>query len=214
VRLPRRLPRSVTADELRLLLSAISRRRPAFSALLLRLTVILLFTTGLRIGELAAVRLSDIDWNDGIIQVRGKGNRERRVYLVGEEVRILLTRYFKARQRIAVTDALLVNQRGRAATPQYLRRRLRESAEDAELCRRVTPHMLRHAAATHLIEAGVDIRFVQKLLGHASIATTQMYTHVSDVSLQRTLARADTLKRVWTQKRATRSGTIAMVKSP
>jgi site-specific recombinase XerD len=196
IRLPRRLPRSITAEELRIVIKSVSTIGPKYLVLLLRLTILLLFTTGLRVGELTAVRLGDLDQDEGTIHVRGKGNRERRVYLVGREIRELLTRYLIAKRKITNSEILLVNADGRPVTSQYVRRRLSRTAERAGLSRRLTPHMLRHAAATHLIEAGVDIRFVQKLLGHASIATTQIYTHISDTSLKETLIRANTIKRV------------------
>jgi integrase/recombinase XerD len=197
VRLPRRLPRGVSAEELKCLLDAIGGEADGYGALLLRLTVTLLFTTGLRIGELAAVRLGDIDTVEGVIQVRGKGNRERRVYLVGREPKRLLERFLAMRRRLkSPAEELLLTPGGQPATPQYLRRRLIRAGKAAGLSRRITPHMLRHAAATHLVEAGVDIRFVQKLLGHASIATTQIYTQVSDNSLKEALSKADTLGRL------------------
>jgi len=198
VRLPRRLPRGVSADELKRLLSAIGDEKDGYPALLLRLAVVMLFVTGLRVGELTAVRLGDLDLTEGVIQVRGKGNRERRVYLTSPEVKRLLERYLTHRRRRAPMEAehLLIAPDGLPATPQYLRRHLHKAAKHAGIARPITPHMLRHAAATHLVEAGVDIRFVQKLLGHASIATTQIYTQVSDSSLREALARADTLGRV------------------
>ncbi len=197
VRLPRRLPRGVSAEELKRLLEAIGGEKEGFDALLLRLTVLLLFTTGLRIGELAAVRMADLDRVEGVIQVRGKGNRERRVYLIGRELLRLLERYVVLRHRLSSeAEELLLISTGKPATPQYLRRRLIRAGKAAGLSRRITPHMLRHAAATHLVEAGVDIRFVQKLLGHASIATTQIYTQVSDNSLKEALIRADTVGRL------------------
>jgi len=93
-------------------------------------------------------------------------------------------------------DWLLVKSDGFPETAQGVRRALIALAERASIVRRVTPHMLRHTAATQLIEAGVDIRFVQKLLGHASIATTQIYTQVSDSSLKETLERANTVERM------------------
>src|SRR5580658_1041306 len=88
---------------------------------------------------------------------------------------------------------LLVNRFGAPMKPQSVRSKLRRFAAEAGLERRVTPHMLRHTAATLLIETGVDIRFVQRLLGHASIATTEIYTHVTDEALRITLERADVL---------------------
>jgi len=196
VRLPRRLPKGVSAAELRHLLDAIGGEEGGFEALLLRLSVLLLFATGLRVGELVSVGLVDLDRIDELINVRGKGNRERRVYLVGDELLRLIDRYSVLRRQLGTTaDEFLVNSAGEALTTQYFRRRLVVASKRAGLARRITPHMLRHAAATHLVEAGVDIRFVQKLLGHASIATTQIYTQVSDSSLKAAIARADTFKR-------------------
>lgn len=197
IRLPRRLPRAISPDELRRLMAAIDKKERGFAAVTLRLAVVLMFTTGMRVGELATVRLSDIDQCEQVIQIRGKGDRERRVYLVGQEPRRLLDHYLRARRQMAPEfETLLVTGRGRPATTQWLRHHLRAAAEGAGLPRRVTPHMLRHTAATQLIEAGVDIRFVQKLLGHANIATTQIYTHVSDQSLREAVTRANVLGRL------------------
>lgn len=89
-----------------------------------------------------------------------------------------------------LTDRLLVTARGAAVTPPFVRKALRALAAEAEVKRTVTPHMLRHTAATRLLEAGVDIRFVQRLLGHQSISTTEMYTAVSDSSLKTVITAA------------------------
>jgi integrase/recombinase XerD len=98
------------------------------------------------------------------------------------------------RKREAASHApLFLNRHGTALKPQSVRSRLRRYARQIWLTRRITPHMLRHTAATLLIETGVDIRFVQRLLGHSSIATTEIYTHVSDEALRTTLERANVL---------------------
>jgi len=199
IRLPRRLPRALTVDEIRrLLVSAETEARlGGHSAILLHSAVITLFATGLRVGELVAVRLGDIDSVEGTILVRGKGNRERKVYLPPGHALKTLNSYLRVRKKMQPEhDWLLVKSDGFPETAQGVRRALIALAERASIVRRVTPHMLRHTAATQLIEAGVDIRFVQKLLGHASIATTQIYTQVSDSSLKETLERANTVERM------------------
>ena len=161
------------------------------------LAIVLMTATGIRVGELVNLRSGDIDLAAGAIRVRGKGKRERTVYVANAALLRLLKRHVSGRQAIApVNDPLFVNMRGRPLTTQALRQRLRKAAEAASITRRVTPHMLRHTAATLLIEEGVDIRFVQRLLGHASISTTEIYTHVSDVSLKDALSRADTIGRL------------------
>lgn len=203
IKLPRTLPRALSGDEIGLLIrraeheADVRHGQVPYRAQLMRFVVVCLFTTGLRVSELCGVHMADIDRQAAAILVRGKGNRERKVYLPSRHAATVLTDYLKARAASRPdSDKLLTSARGRPLTPQAIRRLIAELAARAGISRRVTPHMLRHTAATQLIEAGVDIRFVQKLLGHASIATTQIYTQVSDSSLKSTLARADTLGRV------------------
>lgn len=199
LRLPRRLPRALTSDEINHLLeiAEAEAKGPRFEACLMHFVVVTLFATGLRIGELASTLIGDVDAATGTIRVRGKGNRERAVYLPQGHATKTLNRYLRARAKFAPLHAhLVVSGSGASVTPQTIRRLLAALAVRAGISRRVTPHMLRHTAATQLIEAGVDIRFVQKLLGHASIATTQIYTQVSDASLRAALERANTVERV------------------
>lgn len=199
IRLPRRLPRALTVDEIRRLLIAAEAeaRSGGHLAILLHFAIVTLFATGLRVGELTAVHLGDVDASEGTIVVRGKGNRERKVYLPPGHALRTLVAYLRARKKMRPDhDHLLLKGDRNPETAQGLRRALVALAERASIERRVTPHMLRHTAATQLIEAGVDIRFVQKLLGHASIATTQIYTQVSDSSLKATLERANTVERM------------------
>lgn len=198
IRLPRRLPRALTTDEMRRLLRAVEHDRDgSHDGEMLHFIIVCLFVTGLRVGELTGAGISDVDPIEGTILVRGKGNRERRVFLTGGEAIGAFTRYVLSRTTVPTTSSrLLVTDGGTEVAAQYIRRRLISLAKRARIERRITPHMLRHTAATQLVEAGVDIRFVQKLLGHASIATTQIYTQVSDSSLRDTMERADTLARV------------------
>jgi Site-specific recombinase XerD len=198
VPLPRRLPRALTFDEARRLLRhSASRVTNDFDAAALHFAVTALFTTGLRVGELVQTRLMDVTATTATITVRGKGNRERRVFMSGSDAKAILKQYIALRTRIpSATDRLLVYANGRPFCEQGVRRRLAVLARRSGIARRVTPHMLRHTAATQLLEAGVDIRLVQTLLGHATISTTQLYTHVTDESLRHRLARANTLARV------------------
>ncbi len=188
VRLPRRLPRNLTQDELSALFGtrvANGCEESGIRNATLDLALELLFTTGIRIGELCSIQLQDIDFSSRIIAIKGKGNRERRVFLVDDQIKEQIIAYTKRRSETTPrTNVLLVTQRGTPATPDHIRKNLHQRIEGLNLPRKITPHMLRHTAATQLLENGVDIRFVQKLLGHASISTTEIYTHVSDVKLQ------------------------------
>ncbi len=187
IRIPARLPRCLTAAEMRLLLRAAGQADETTG-----LATLLMFATGVRVSELAAIRVQDIDLDQRSIRIQGKGSRERQVFLPNEAVTACLERYMTSAGRPpSATGSLLLNTRRRAVSAAGLRARLRALAEKAGLTRRVTPHMLRHTAATALLEAGVDIRFVQRLLGHQSIATTQIYTHVSDQALRSAVTRAD-----------------------
>ncbi len=196
VKLPKSLPRTLAAHELARLIEHVSRQQ-SFDGLAMHAAILLLIATGMRVGELAALRLADIDQQTGIIRVQGKGRRERQVFIPPGPVVAGLVDYLAIRPHIAsISQHLLIGTNGRGLTPQIIRLRLHRLAKGAGINRKVTPHMLRHSAATQLIEAGVDIRFVQKLLGHASIATTQIYTEVSDQALRETISRADTIGRL------------------
>ena len=187
IKLPKRLPRNLGKRDLRLLLQGVRNGDGSASAsrLLIQVTVELLLTTGIRVGEACSIRLRDIDLEGRTIRIMGKGSRERHVFLIDSQLLKLVRRYLKARASLSPpTDHLLVTTRGTQASTDYIRRKLHEVAKAAKVGRTVTPHMLRHTAATQLLECGVDIRFVQRLLGHSSIATTEIYTHVSDVALR------------------------------
>ena len=160
------------------------------------IAVLLMSCTGIRVGELVSIKLIDIDLINAKIKIHGKGSRERYVYVTNQQLLIFFQRYFQARMQFGNNpENLLLNSRGKPLTEQAIRLRLKKLSIDA-LGKKVTPHVLRHTAATLLIEQDVDIRFVQKLLGHQSIATTEIYTHVSDQSLIRVLNNANHLEGV------------------
>jgi len=148
--------------------------------------------TGVRVGELTSITLADIAADGGAVRVSGKGSRERTVFVGNRQLRENLRDYVFDRRLVArATDRLFVNRRGNPLTAQCLRLRLRKISDELDLSPRLTPHRLRHTAATLLLEEGVDIRFVQRLLGHSSISTTKIYTHVTDASLKAVVERAD-----------------------
>jgi len=192
IRLPKRLPRCLTAGELRILFRSRKSAPPAIA-----LAILLLFTTGMRVAELCSLRISDIDLDRRTLRIRGKGDRERQVFLVSSEVVAELKGYLRDRHRKGMPpEARLLSPTGEVPTTDRIRRGLRKIADAAGLTRRITPHMLRHSAATSLLDAGIDIRFVQRLLGHRSISTTEIYTHVSDERLKQAVSKANVLARL------------------
>jgi hypothetical protein len=157
----------------------------------------LLVVTGLRIGEITGLDVGDVSGAASRIRVRGKGNRERTVYVTNERLLLDFQTYWEWRYRVAgAASCLFVNSLGRRLTAPAFRKRLRTVSKKLVVDPHLTPHRFRHSAATLLIEEGVDIRLVQRLLGHASIATTELYTKVSDNSLVAAIERADTLSQV------------------
>jgi integrase/recombinase XerD len=193
----KRLPRALTRSEVSSLL--VSLPSVASSARVekpsLEIAVRLMVSTGIRVGELCRLRIEDVAPDGSSLRVHGKGARDRIAYISDVSLRLGLARLAKRNAVPARGGALFLNRYGSPMRPQSIRSKLRRHAADIGLVRRVTPHMLRHSAATLLIEQGVDIRFVQRLLGHSSIATTEIYTHVSDEALRTTLERADILGR-------------------
>jgi site-specific recombinase XerD len=193
IRLPKRLPRALDRGDLALLMKALSKPTKVgdFEEIRNKAATHLLLTTGIRVGELSEIRTSDLSISNESIVIHGKGNRQRLVYLTLRSVRRVLEKYIVNRDKLRVpTDRLFVSIDGKPFQPSHVRPILAEIAKRAQLSRHVTPHMLRHTCATYWLEAGLDIRYVQKLLGHHSISTTEIYTHVSDQSLREALARA------------------------
>ena len=147
----------------------------------------LLYASGLRVSEMVSLRLSDVNIDAGLVTCLGKGSKERSVP-VGSAAIEWIRRYLPARRRIlkdAPQDRLFVTLRGAPVTRQMYWRRLVDYGERAKLGR-ITPHMLRHTFATHLLEHGADLRSVQMMLGHGDISTTQIYTHVTNERLRET----------------------------
>ncbi len=153
-------------------------------------------STGVRVHEVVGFRCPDIDLSGRVIRLVGKGRHERQVFLTNDWITSLTDAYLEVRASLPATHSrLLFNLHYAPLTTAAMRSRLAKAGSAAGLDVHVTPHMLRHTAATQLIEAGVDIRYIQRLLGHASLSTTEIYTHVSDHALRRVVSDADILGR-------------------
>lgn len=160
------------------------------------LAVVLMIATGVRVNEVVSLKCEDIDLPSRSLRIIGKGRRERHVFLTNDGVADFTRAYLEARSTLGLKHPqLLFNFHYQPFTTYAMRARLAEAARRSGLRVRVTPHMLRHTAATQLIEAGVDIRYIQRLLGHASLSTTEIYTHVSDRALRRVVTEADVVGR-------------------
>lgn len=184
--LPRALPVTLSASQVEALLAAPDVGDPV--GLRDRAWLELMYATGLRVSESVELPLHAYSAQQGLVQVMGKGRRERLVP-VGDEAAHWLARYLReARPQLAgsrAEEALLLSRRGRAMTRQNAWQRIRRHAMSAGISGKLSPHSLRHAFATHLLDHGADLRAVQMLLGHSSLDTTQIYTHVARARLKR-----------------------------
>ncbi|MGH2630434.1 MAG: site-specific tyrosine recombinase XerD [Actinomycetota bacterium] len=179
-KLPRSLPHPLAVDEVARLLDAPDRETPA--GLRDRAILELLYGAGLRVSELTGLDVDDVDLDEGAVRVLGKGGKEREVPLgryAREAVAAYLTRARPSLVAGSARGALFLNQRGGRLSRQSCDRMIRAAARAAGIDRHVSLHTLRHSFATHLLEGGADVRVVQELLGHASVATTQIYTLVT-----------------------------------
>ncbi len=193
IRLPKRLPRAIPRhDVVRLLRSCepCSKQIDRDTELALRL----LITTGVRVSELCGIDIADIAPDGASIRIKGKGSRERMVFVSNLNLQQRLRAARDLKSSAAASEPFFLSRRKVRLSPQAFRIRLHRLRASSGLATRITPHCLRHTAATLLLEAGVDIRFVQRLLGHASISTTEIYTRVVDESLKSALLKADPLR--------------------
>jgi integrase/recombinase XerD len=184
-RRPARFPRTISETQVEALLAAPDESVPL--GLRDRAMFELLYATGLRVTELVNLKLAELSLSEGLVRVVGKGSKERIVPL-GEVARDWVERYLKrARPQLLagrVADAVFVTQRGDAMSRQMFWVLVKRYAARAEIQAPLSPHGLRHAFATHLLNHGADLRVVQMLLGHADISTTQIYTHVARARLK------------------------------
>ena len=181
------LPKTIPLPTIELLLTTIYQQRLSAkttyqkrNALRDAAVIELLFATGIRISELCSLKKSDVNLTDRTILIYGKGRKERRLLLGNEDVIQVLEEYSAAfSEEIQACNHFFVNQSGNALSDQAVRRMIQKYASLAGIDLHITPHMFRHTFATSLLEADVDIRYIQEMLGHSSINITEIYTHVT-----------------------------------
>lgn len=183
--LEQKLPKVLSIEEVDALIAAPDRSKPQGIRDVAMLE--LLYASGMRISELIELDLEDVHLTMGFVRVFGKGGKERIVPL-GRGALNAVSKYLeRARYELQgsypKTSALFINQRGKRLTRQGCWKLIKQHAQTANIQKELTPHVLRHSFATHLIENGADLRAVQEMLGHADISTTQIYTHISKTRL-------------------------------
>jgi len=188
-KLRRKLPDTLSYDEISSIIAAIDlstpegqRNKAIFETL---------YSCGLRVSELTGLRISDMFMDDGFVKVKGKGNKERLVPIGDSAINYIKIYKELVRSHIAVQkgfeDHLFLNRNGRALSRVYIFMLIKQLAEKAGIKKSISPHTFRHSFATHLIEGGADLRAVQEMLGHESITTTEIYTHIDREFLRATL---------------------------
>jgi integrase/recombinase XerD len=183
-RLGKFLPKTLSEHQVEALLEAPDTQEPI--QLRDKAMLEVLYATGLRVSELVGLRLGQLSTVQGVVRITGKGNKERLVPL-GEEALSWIQQYLRTGRVMLLkqqSDVLFPSSRGRQMTRQTFWHRIRHYAVQAGIEQNLSPHTLRHAFATHLLNHGADLRVVQMLLGHSDLSTTQIYTHVATQRLQ------------------------------
>lgn len=191
-KLPRALPRNLTIDEIFALLDRIEA--PDLAGLRDRAVLEMLYATGLRVGELVSLRLDHVDLAGALVRVLGKGGKER-IVPFGSKAAAALRVWLQASASLRGSgdgsgEPVFLNLRGGALTDRSVRRILDRRLREAAVLGHYSPHALRHSFATHLLGSGAELRAIQELLGHASLSTTQRYTHVDVDALMRVYDKA------------------------
>ncbi len=176
----RKLPDVLAVDEIQAIIEAIDLSRK--EGIRNRAILETMYSCGLRVSEVVGLRKSCIDEVEGMVKVIGKGNKER-IIPIGELALDTIARYIEEYRNFldietGYEDTLFLGRRGRELTRQMVFTMLRRTAHEAGIRKQVSPHTFRHSFATHLMESGADIRVVQEMLGHSSVSTTEIYTHL------------------------------------
>lgn len=195
---PQVLPMVMTINEVKKILSKLYEELNSnaktdtytYKAQIRNIAIIeLLFATGIRVSELCNLKITDIDIKTGVIKVFGKGSKERIIQICDSEIKTLLRKYRRLYASSANKDGnFFINRLGQAISTQSVRLMLHQYAQKAGVIKKVTPHTFRHTFATLLLEENVDIRYIQNMLGHSTITTTQIYTHINTGSQKKILA--------------------------
>ncbi|OEG71826.1 hypothetical protein ATZ36_12520 [Candidatus Endomicrobiellum trichonymphae] len=177
-RIPENLPNILTFDEVNLLLDSVNGNDEMH--IRNKAMLELLYATGLRVSELINLKFSDINLEDCFLRIIGKGSKERLVPF-GNKAKFFIGIYLKKRKPcLSVDDHIFISRLGKKLSRIEFWRQLKNIAKNAGINKNITPHTLRHSFSSHLLKGGADIRFVQEMLGHASITTTQIYTHLDN----------------------------------
>jgi integrase/recombinase XerC len=179
-----RLPSVLTADDAQRLMEAPRVKKTEDHGIGLRDQAVLetLYSTGIRASELIGMNHDDIDHHDRLIRIRGKGRKER-VVPVGQKALDVISAYVRSKRTSVELSAVFIGPSGKRLTARTVQRILENYRKKLGLAQKASPHTLRHSFATHMLESGADLRAIQELLGHASLSTTQRYTHLNLDSL-------------------------------
>ena len=185
-RIKRKLPVFLSVEEIDLILSFIDRSTPEGERNIAMLET--LYSCGLRVSELISLKLTNLHINEGFISVIGKGNKERLIPIGKSALKLIQNYVTNHRNHIAIKknseDMIFLSKRGTPITRQMVFYVLKDLAEKAGIKKQLSPHTFRHSFATHLVEGGADLRAVQEMLGHESITTTEIYTHLDQYFLR------------------------------
>ena len=181
----KKLPTVLSIEEVENLLNVLSDDTPL--ELRNKTMIELAYSSGLRVSELVDLKLGNLHLNNGFIEIFGKGNKER-IVPVGEEAIYLINKYLETARLLYVNnkskDYVFLTRRGTNMSRQMFFEIIREKAKLAGITKEISPHKLRHSFASHLLERGIDLRLIQELLGHESISTTEIYTHINNTKLK------------------------------
>jgi integrase/recombinase XerC len=181
-KIPRSLSRFLNQDEARVLVE--SPDKEDILSIRDRAILELLYSSGLRVAEIASLRIRDINFENEILKVKGKGSKER-IVPFGKMAKEALEKYISRRSELSVrnklieSDVVFLNYKGEPITTRSIDRIVKKYRLKAGIAKEISPHVLRHSFATHMLEGGADLRVIQELLGHSSLSTTQNYTHIT-----------------------------------
>ena len=195
-KLPSRLPVVLSVEEIESILNIIDLSLPEGHRD--KAIIELLYSCGLRVSELVNLRISDMFFDEAFIRVIGKGDKQRLIP-IGDPAIAAIEFYLKQRTHITPntkdSDILFLSRRGRCMNREMVFLIVKREAENAGITKNVSPHTFRHSFATHLVENGADLRVVQQMLGHESILTTEIYTHVDSVKWRKTILKSHPLRK-------------------